>query len=119
VAKYIAELWRGVLIRGSYFASVAAVAHQAGALERREVLGDHGLRDTGALRQSVDGVVAVAGEPLEERPSGGVGESFEDAIGSVRHDQTITMRLLIAKRKFCAVTTCICVPEIFSVFSPQ
>ncbi|HUZ93511.1 MAG TPA: Ig-like domain-containing protein [Edaphobacter sp.] len=86
-------------------APIAAMAHQAGAFECGEVLGDHGLRDSGARGQGVNGEVAVAGEPFEERSSGGIGESFEDAVCGVGHGKTITTWLLVVKRKFYETRT--------------
>jgi hypothetical protein len=73
------------------------MANQPCALESGEVLRDHGLRDSGARRQSVNRKIAVASEPFEDGPPRGVGQSFEDAICSIGHGKTITVRLLVVK----------------------
>ena len=41
------------------------------------MLRDGGLRDAGLRGQRGDGLLAVAAEPLEERPAGRVGEGSE------------------------------------------
>jgi hypothetical protein len=69
----------------------AAVADELGALEYGEVLGDGGLGDAGVEREGVDGLLAVAGELLEDGAAGGVGEGAEDVIADGRrHRKTIT-----------------------------
>ena len=59
------------------FASLAAMAHQFGAFEDDEVFGDGGLRDAGVAGEGVHGLLAIAGEALEEGAAGGVGERLE------------------------------------------
>ena len=77
------------------------MANELGALEYGEVLGDSGLRDAGAAGESVDGLLAVAGELFEDRPAGRVGEGAEDVIAGCRfHRKNITVWLLVVKRDF-------------------
>jgi hypothetical protein len=49
--------------------------------ENRKMLGDGGLRDPGSRCQRRDRLLSFAAEPLEERPSGGIGEAFEQRVG--------------------------------------
>ena len=62
------------------FAAGAAMAHELGALEHGEVLGDSRLRYAGKESEGVDGLFAAAGEVLEDGAAAGVGESAEDVI---------------------------------------
>lgn len=68
-------------------ASFAAVAHKACAFEDDEVLGDGWLGDAGAASQGMYGLLAVAGEALEEGATGGVGECFEEMVSDGWHGQ--------------------------------
>lgn len=83
--------------------ALAAIANQPGPLQSGQVLGNHRLRYARVLSQSVDGEFAVAGEPLEDGPAGGVGESSEYIVCDVRHAITITGWLWIVKRN-CLTT---------------
>ena len=69
------------------FTTLMAVAHKFCALEYDEMLGDGRLGDSGAAGQGVDGLLAIAREPLEDCPAGGVGKGFEDVICYGRHNQ--------------------------------
>jgi hypothetical protein len=51
------------------------------------VLGNHGLRNTGALGEGVDSVFPVAREPFKNGSPGGIGQGFKDVIGARLHDQ--------------------------------
>jgi len=81
------------------FAALAAMPYQLGPLKHGEVLGDGGLRNTGAIGQSVDGLLAVAGEALEDCPAGGIGERSENMVREDWHAETIAKWLLIVKDK--------------------
>jgi hypothetical protein len=68
-------------------AACTAVAHQAGAFEDDEMLGDGGRGDAGAAGQGMDGQLAIAGEALEEGAAGGVGERFEEMVRDGWHER--------------------------------
>lgn len=82
-------------------APVAAIANQPGTLQSGQVLRNHWLRHTRALRQSVNGLLAVASESLEDGPASRIGEGLEETVCGVRHGKTITERLWIVNSKFC------------------
>lgn len=82
------------------FTALAAVTHEAGAFEDGEMLGDGRLGDAGRGSQGMHSLLTVAGEPLEEGPAGGIGERFEEVVRDGWHGQTITIWLLIVKRRF-------------------
>ena len=67
-------------------AAVLSRADDAGIFQDAEVLGDRGLRDGAAVGEHADGLFALAAEAFEERPPGGVGEGFQNGVGSVFHD---------------------------------
>ncbi len=79
------------------FASLAAIANQPGALQSGKMLGNHRLRHTRALGQSVHGLFAIPGQPLEDGAASGIGESAEKFVRGSRHFKTITVWLSIVK----------------------
>ncbi len=62
-------------------AAGAPVAHQPSVLQDPQVLGHCGLRHAGPGSEGAHVLFAVAGEVLEDRATGGVGESSENVIG--------------------------------------
>jgi hypothetical protein len=68
------------------------------------MLGNGRLRNAGAVRQGVDGLFPVAGQALENRSTGRVGESFENVIRNRWHSQTITLQLWIRQVFFLVGT---------------
>jgi hypothetical protein len=74
-------------------APLAPVVNQAGKLENARVLGDRRLRDPGTVGQGPHGLFAVAGEPLEDRPAGRIGERSEKLVRRNGHVQFITCEL--------------------------
>jgi hypothetical protein len=88
------------------FAAVAPVTHQARGLQNGEVLGDHGLGDAGFIGNDVHGLLAVASQVLENRPAGGVGESFEQVVGGGLHRKTITQWLLVGQAVYAVDGSC-------------
>ena len=80
------------------FAAGTTVVYEFGALEDGEVLGDRGLGDAGLAGERVDGLLAVAGELLEDGSAGGVGERAEDGLwAGLLHRKTITIWLWFVK----------------------
>jgi len=61
------------------------------------VLRHRRLRYASAIGQGVHGLFSVAGEALEDRPAGGVGEGFENVVRYGLHSGIITVWLLIVK----------------------
>jgi hypothetical protein len=45
----------------------------------------------------MNSLFSIAGEPLEDPPSGRIGKSFEDAFNGVLHSETITKWLWFVK----------------------
>jgi hypothetical protein len=45
----------------------------------------------------MDGLVAIAGQPLKDRSARGIGQSLEDMISRVSHRKTITEWLWFVK----------------------
>ena len=62
-----------------------AVAHQPGLLQHAEMFRYRRLRDSGPRGQRSDRLLAVAAEPLEDRPPGGIGKCSEQRIVSLGH----------------------------------
>lgn len=85
------------------FTASAPMRNKVGAFECRQMLGDHGLRDSGGSSQSVHGLIAVAGEALKDGAPRGIGEGLEDGAGGVAHAKTITKRLLIVNGKYSPI----------------
>jgi hypothetical protein len=81
------------------FASFTAMANESGAFESGEMFGDHGLRDAGALGQGMHGLLAVAGETLEDSPSRWVGESFEEIVRGDCHEQNHNHIVMVCQAK--------------------
>ena len=80
------------------FTAVTAKADELGRFEDGEVLGDGGLGDSGGVSQGMDGLLAVAGELLEDGAPGRVGEGAKDGIGSgCFHAKTITIWLWVCQ----------------------
>ena len=58
-------------------AAVLAALHQPGLFQNAEMLGDGRLRNLGPRRQGPHRLLAVAAQPLEDRPPGRIGEGPE------------------------------------------
>src|SRR6202790_786396 len=78
-------------------ASFRSIANQAGELQHAQVLGHRGLRHAGAIGQSADGLLAVADQALEDRPTGRVAKGLENIVRRSVHVGIITMRLWISQ----------------------
>jgi phosphoribosylaminoimidazole carboxylase (NCAIR synthetase) len=49
----------------------------------------------------MNGLLTVAGQPLEDCPARRIGKCFENVIGYDRHAETIAKWLLVVKVHFC------------------
>ena len=67
-------------------AAVLAVAHQARLFQHAQMLGDRRLRDPGPRGQRPHRLLAVAAQPLEDRPPGGIGQGLEQEIAGSRQN---------------------------------
>jgi len=56
------------------------------------------LRNARAVGQGVHGLFAAAGQALEDRPTGRVGEGLENIVRHGLHVEIITIWLLVVKR---------------------
>jgi hypothetical protein len=88
-----------------------AVAHQPGPFQNAEMFRDVRLRNPGARRQRRDRLVAVAAQPLEDRPPCRIGKRFNDVVrssrssgGAKRNPGTID-RLILSSDKTICITT--------------
>jgi hypothetical protein len=78
-------------------ASLAPVAYQSGVLQHAQVLRHCRLRYASAIRQDVNCLLAVAGQALEDRPAGWIGQSLKDICRCRLHVRTITIWLWVVK----------------------
>jgi hypothetical protein len=67
-------------------APLSAIANQLGTLQSGEVLRNHRLRHTRALRQGVNRLVTVTSQPFEDGSASRIGEGLEEIVCSTRHD---------------------------------
>ena len=66
-------------------ASLAPAAHQASVPQNAQVLGNRWLGDAGPVSEGPHGLFAVSAQPLEDRPTGRIGERPEQDVVRVGH----------------------------------
>lgn len=93
--------WRESFRSGAVvgLAPLAAIANQPGTLQDGQMLRNHRLRHTRALRQRVNRLVAVAGQPFENGSASRIGEGPEETVCGDRHAETITQWLWFVNQK--------------------